>query len=72
MLEFENRCLKILSQIVVIKQDVVDIVVMLDVNKAVGPDTVSNRMLLADRNEFAEPLCLLFNWNFLDDLRVLS
>lgn len=61
MLEFENRCLEILSQIVVSKQDVVDIVVMLDVNKVVGPDTVSNRMLLAERNEFVEPLCLFFN-----------
>ncbi|CAC5379465.1 unnamed protein product [Mytilus coruscus] len=59
--EFDDRCRDFLSQIIVSEQDVLDIVSTLDANKAVGPDIVSNRMLLAVRNEISKPLCLLFN-----------
>ncbi|CAC5415370.1 unnamed protein product [Mytilus coruscus] len=59
--EFDDRCHDFLSQIIVSEQDVLDIVSTLDANKAVGPDIVSNRMLLAVRNEISKPLCLLFN-----------
>ncbi|CAG2241732.1 unnamed protein product [Mytilus edulis] len=45
--EFDDRCHDFLSQIIVSEQDVLDIVSTLDANKAVGPDIVSNRMLLA-------------------------
>jgi hypothetical protein len=34
---------------------------MLNVDKAVGHDIISNRMLLAVKNEIAKPLSLLFN-----------
>jgi hypothetical protein len=33
----------------------------LNVDKAVGHDIISNRMLLAGKNEIAKPLSLLFN-----------
>ncbi|XP_063446981.1 uncharacterized protein LOC134726505 [Mytilus trossulus] len=59
--EFDDRCHEFLSQIIVSEQDVLDIISTLDPNKAVGPDIVSNRMLLAVRNEISKPLCLLFN-----------
>ncbi|CAC5363659.1 unnamed protein product [Mytilus coruscus] len=54
--EFDDRCHDFLSQIIVSEQDVLDIVSTLDANKAVGPDIVSNRMLLAVRNEISKPL----------------
>ncbi|CAC5374571.1 unnamed protein product [Mytilus coruscus] len=56
--EFDDRCHDFLSQIIVSEQDVLDIVSTLDANKAVGPDIVSNRMLLAVRNEISKPLWL--------------
>ena len=59
--EFENRCRNFLSEIIVSEQEVLDIISTLDKNKAVGPDIISNRMLLAVRNEVSKPLCLLFN-----------
>ena len=66
--EFDDRCLEFISQIVVSEQDVLDILSTLDVNKAVGPDIVSNRMLLAVRNEISKPLCLLFNKSLNDKI----
>ena len=42
-------------------KDVIDIISMLNVDKAVGHDIISNRMLLAVKNEIAKPLSMLFN-----------
>ncbi|CAC5379360.1 unnamed protein product [Mytilus coruscus] len=55
---FNDRCADFLSSIVVSEQDVYDIISTLDVNKAVGTDIISNRMLLAVRNQISKPLCL--------------
>ena len=46
------------------EQDVIDVLNVLDPNKAVGPDIISNKMLIAVKNEVAKPLCLLFNKSF--------
>ena len=53
-----------LTTIVVSEQDVIDVLNTLDPNKAVGPDIISNTMLIAVKNEVAKPLCLLFNKSF--------
>ena len=50
-----------LSQIDISEQDVLDMISTLDAKKAVGPDIISNRMLLAVKNEVSKPLCLIFN-----------
>ncbi|CAG2249663.1 unnamed protein product [Mytilus edulis] len=42
---FNDRCADFLSSIVVSEQDVHDMISTLDVDKAVGPDIISNRML---------------------------
>jgi hypothetical protein len=42
------------------QQDVIDVLNILDPNKAVGPDIISNKMLIAVKNEVAKPLSLLF------------
>ena len=52
--DFDCRC----SQC---EQDVIDIISTLNVDKAVGHDIISNRMLLAVKIEIAKPLSLLFN-----------
>ena len=46
------------------EQDVIDVLNILDLNKAVGPDIISNKMLIAVKNEVAQPLSLLFNKSF--------
>jgi hypothetical protein len=53
--------LNVLSDIEVCEQDVIDIISTLNVDKAVGHDIISNRMLLAVRNEIVKPLSMLFN-----------
>ena len=58
--DFDCRCLNVLSDIEVCEQDVIDIISTLNVDKAVGHDIISNRMLLAVKNEIAKPLSMLF------------
>jgi hypothetical protein len=47
------------------EQDVIDVLNILDPNKAVGPDIISNKMLIAVKNEVAKPLSLScrISWN---------
>jgi hypothetical protein len=53
--------LNVLSDIEVCEQEVMDIISTLNVDKSVGHDIISNRMLLAVKNEITIPLSLLFN-----------
>ena len=62
--DFDDRGSNTLTTIVVSEQDVIDVLNTLDPNKAVGPDIISNTMLIAVKNEVAKPLCLLFNKSF--------
>jgi hypothetical protein len=62
--DFDDRGNNTLTTIVVSEQDVIDVLNTLDSNKAVGPDIISNKMLIAVKNEVAKPLCLLFNKSF--------
>jgi hypothetical protein len=52
----------------VVEQDTIDIISLLDPNKAVGPDRISNKMLREVKYEFAGPLCLLFNKSLRDKI----
>ena len=61
---FDDRGCNTLTTIVVSEQDVIDVLNILDPNKAVGPDIISNKMLIAVKNEVAKPLSLLFNKSF--------
>ncbi|CAB9543087.1 hypothetical protein BROOK1789C_685, partial [Bathymodiolus brooksi thiotrophic gill symbiont] len=58
---FEVRCKNVLSQIIVSEQDILDMISTLDANKAVGPDIISNKMLIAVKVQISKPLCMLFN-----------
>ena len=62
--DFDNRGCNTLTTIVVSEQDVIDVLNILDPNKAVGPDIISNKMLIAVKNEVAKSLCFLFNKYF--------
>ena len=47
LLPFEVRCKNVLSHIVVSEQYILDMISTLDANKAVGPDIISSKMLIA-------------------------
>jgi hypothetical protein len=43
------------------EQDILDMISTLDANKAVGPDIISNNMMIAAYVQISKPLCMLFN-----------
>jgi hypothetical protein len=43
------------------EQEVIDMLCTLNANKAVGPDIISNMMLVSVKEEILKPLCSLFN-----------
>ena len=58
---FDDRCPNTLTDITVVEQDSIEIISLLDPNKAVGPDRISNTMLREVKYEIAGPLCLLLS-----------
>ena len=58
--DFDERGSETLCNIIVFEQDVVDIISTLNPNKAVGPNLISNKMLIAVKNEIVLPLSMLF------------
>jgi hypothetical protein len=43
------------------EQDILDMISTLDANKAVAPDTLSNKMLITITVQISKPICMLFN-----------
>lgn len=63
---FEPR--ETLCNIFIDEQEVLDIISILPVNKAIGPDLVSHKMLKATLFTVVKPLTLLFNRSLADNL----
>jgi hypothetical protein len=42
------------------EEEIIDIIYILDSNKATGSDKISNKMNISIKNKIAKPLCLLF------------
>ena len=59
--EFDDRRINTITNIVVTDQDIIDVISLLDPDKAVGPDRISNKMLREVKLEIAGPLSALFN-----------
>ena len=73
----DERGSETLGNFIVFEQDVIDIISTLNPNKAVGPDLISNKMLIAVKNEIVLPLSMLFNKSlklgvFPSDYKMLS
>jgi hypothetical protein len=66
--DFDDRGPNTLTDITVVEQDIIDIISLLDLNKAVGPDRISNKMLREVKYEIAGPLCLLFRQSQRDQI----
>lgn len=58
---FDDRCNNSITRITVTEQEVSDIIGTLNINKAVGPDCISNRMLVSVKDVISNPLSILFN-----------
>ena len=52
--DFHDRCENILAQVIVTEQDVIDMLCTLNANKAVGPDIISNRMLVSVKEKISK------------------
>ena len=59
--DFDDRGRSTLIDIDIQYQEIADVISLLNTNKAVGLDRISNRLLKEVMHEVAHPLCLLFN-----------
>ena len=66
--DFDDWGPNTLADINVVEQDIIDIISLLDLNKAVGPDRISNKILREVKYEIAGPLCLLFSKSLRDKI----
>ena len=66
--DFDDRGPNTLTGINVVEQDIIDIISLLDPNKAVDADRIRNKMLREVKYEIAGPLCLLFNKSLRDEI----
>ena len=64
--KFSLFCNTILDRIEIVEQDIIDIISVLPVNKAIGPDSISHKMLKATIHTVSIPLCVLFNRSLKD------
>jgi hypothetical protein len=58
--DFDDRGGNVLENIWVREEEIIDIIYILDSNKATGSDKISNKMNISIKNKIAKPLCLLF------------
>jgi hypothetical protein len=58
---FDDRGTDTLTDITDVSHDIIDIISLLDPNKAVGSGRISDKMLREAKYEIAGPLYLLFN-----------
>ena len=59
--DFENRTETLLSDLTITKDEIIDIIKILDPKKASGPDKISHRMLKISPERLAKPLAIIFN-----------
>lgn len=57
----QHKCTDNFSNLVIQEHEVFDILSVITVNKAVGPDSISHPMLKFCKETISKPLCLLFN-----------
>lgn len=60
-------CNNFFSDIHIEVQEVFDIISILTVNKAIGPDNISHRMLKYTKFSISKPLCMLFNKSLVEN-----
>jgi hypothetical protein len=61
----ENKTLPDFDDIWVREEEIIDIISVLDSNKATGSDKISNKMSISIKNEIAKPLCYIYTHAYL-------
>ena len=61
---FEQKCQSLLIDIECSPDEIETLIKLLNVNKATGPDIISNKMLKSVSEEISVPLSILFNRSF--------
>ena len=61
---FEQKCQSLLTDIECSPDEIETLIKLLNVNKATGPDIISNKMLKSVSEEISVPLSILFNRSF--------
>mgnify|MGYP003691355175 CR=1 FL=1 len=66
--EFSLLCNNVFDTIEIVEQDVIDVISVLQVNKAVGLDCISHKMLKETIFSVSTLLCFLFNRSLKESL----
>ena len=66
--DFDDRGPNTLTDITVVEQDFIEIISLLDPNKAVGPYRISNKMHSEGNYEIAGPLYFIFSKSLRDNI----
>ncbi len=59
--EFIPKTLNHLTDISILESEIIDIISVLNANKAVGEDLISHKILINTKHTISKPLCKLFN-----------
>ena len=63
-----NLCNNNLRNVNIEEQEILDIITILPVNKAIGPDCISHKMLKLTKSTIVKPLTLLFNRSLFENM----
>ena len=59
--QFDSKTNNIIHEIHITENEIIDVIQILDPNKATGPDKISNKMLKISPEKIAKPLLIIFN-----------
>jgi hypothetical protein len=61
LLQFDSKTNNIIHEIHITENEIIDVIQILDPNKATGPDKISHKMLKISPDKITKPLLIIFN-----------
>ena len=61
LLQFDSKTNNIIHEIHITENEIIDVIQIIDPNKATGPDKISHKMLKISPEKIAKPLLIIFN-----------
>ena len=61
LLQFDSKTNNIIHEIHITENEIIDVIQILDPNKATGPDKISHKMLKISSDKITKPLLIIFN-----------
>jgi hypothetical protein len=62
--QFDSKTNNIIHEIHITENEIIDVIQILDPNKATGPDKINHKMLKISPEKIAKPLLIIFNKSF--------